>query len=823
MSLVSIQVRILFVVLCLILNSGSWCSCYSVNCSVGNDPRISWGRQIDCRRLGIANIPTGLPTVNVTSLLLDRNNIELVKYDDFKNFTDLRYLDLSSNQIGNISDDAFAGVRELIHLNLNFNQLLKWPGNAVSGLIRLKELYLDGATDITLGPLPPGFGDLTKLEKLVISDLRFGVISDEFFSKAAVSSVTFLDMSACTIDGVELGAFRNFTNIRTLKLNVVVGLNPTFLGNIMSDLDNTSLAVLDLFGTDGINKIDKSPFANFQHNVLKTLVLSYSAVGAIYPGAFRNLASLRELHLDFTELKEIKANCFNGLKSLTYLDVTGTKLNRYNFSGSELKNLKLLNVSYSSYLFHMKSRGFDRLGSLTELILENTNVEILEACVFCGLPNLTKLRMTYSNFERVDSNAFAGLTSLEVLDLTSSGIGYLNQSLFNSMTSLKSLTLDNNNFSQSGSVSADVFRILPNLTYLSMEFCQLSSDCGLFHHLTMLHTVTLNGNIGIQFSEHAFLGSSNLTTLVLSFTNTTTFLPSALNDLMLDYLDVSFDGLANISKMNVSYLHSAKLRRFAGRGNPYSCSCENLNFLIWFNKTNKVADSRDLYYCGDQLLVQFDVRKCTNMLSFIFSVTTSLVLIATVGILVAYLNRWYVYYIWYKLCRKAFNKLEMEEEKKIRDEAEYDAFISCTYKGAEFVLNHLIDKLENGPIGDQRFKLLFEERDFDLGVSKAEAIYSAVKSSRKTIIILTDDYIDEEWKMYEYETAYSRISKKERVVIVVLLGVGKMGKLPQTLVGLLSSDDCIEWPEEDKQGQEVFWQCLKDALNRPTFVGPTTV
>ncbi|KAK2141423.1 hypothetical protein LSH36_1103g00011 [Paralvinella palmiformis] len=674
----SVQVRLLFVVLYLILSSDSRRSNSSINCHIGNDPHISWGRQIDCSRLSIANIPTGLPTVNVTSLLLDHNNIELVKYDDFKNFTDLRYLDLKNNRIGDIDDHAFDGIPQLIYLNLNFNYLSKWPNNAVSRLIRLKELYLKYAIGegCTLGPLPAGFGYLTKLEKLVISKLHFGVISEGFFSKAAVSSVTFLDLSYSKMAGVERGAFRNFTNIRTLKLNVVIGLDSASLGNILSDLDNTNLTYLSLFSIGNITKLDEGLFSNFEHNVLKTLVLSYSNVTTINPGAFRNLANLRELYLQSINLREIKANSFNGLKSLIYLDISQTNIIGYNFSGSGLKNLKVLNMSRSSQLRHMKSYGFDGLGSLNELKLEYMKITILEACAFCGLPNLKRLSMAYSNAESVNPNTFAGLISLELLNLASAGIGYLNQSLFNNMTSLKKLILDYNRFSDSRSVSADAFRILPNLTYLSMESCQLSSDCGLFRRLPKLHYLSLMWNIGITLSEHAFLGSSYLKQLVLSNINTTIVLPSALNDLRLDYLDISFDGIAYMSPINVSYLY--KLQTFAGERNPYSCSCENLKFWIWFNKTKTIVDSRESYYCPDEPFVPFDVGKCVNTLAFSFSVTTILIIIVTLGIFLAYLNRWHFNQIWYKFRLNHYKKLENEQEHKFRSQAKYDAFISCS-------------------------------------------------------------------------------------------------------------------------------------------------
>ena len=805
------------VTLLLILTGSNWCYCEIVRCATGKDPRIPWGIQVDCSNLGIANIPNRLSTVNVTSLLLNHNFIELVKETDFSNFTELRYLDLSDNKLVNVSSTAFVGVPKLIFLNLSFNKLSSWPGDAVSSLLDLQELYLDGAIASELIPPPSGFGTPKRLEKLVISDLQFGVINRTLFS-AAAASITFLDMSACRFAGVEPGAFRYLTSIQQLKLNVPVGLNFTSLSYILSDLDNTNLTSLGLFGMDNLTSVDKTLFSNFKRNVLQTLVLSYSAVGDISPEAFSVLSSLRNLYLDNTELREIKADSFVGLDSLTFLDISGTHLNGYNFSGSGLRKLHILNMSYSQYLFKMKSYGFSGLDQLTDLIIDYGNVEMLEVCAFCGLHNLKRLSMQNLQFERIDEKAFSGLASLEVLDLTEAGISYLNKSLFTGMTSLKSLTLDYNNLNKSSRVSPNTFTVLPNLTYLSMEYCKLSSDCGLFRNLAKLTTLSLMGNAGINLKDDAFVGCSNLTTLILSDINTMTLLPTALNNLTLDHLDVSFDGLANVSLSNVSYLASTKVRRFAGEGNPYSCSCDNLAFIEWFNKTDKIADDREVYRCGDRWISQFDAAKCINTIAFNLSVSISVLLVASVGTLLAYLNRWRFNQIWYRFRLQHYRKLEEQREVRLRREKEYDAFISCSDKDVDFVVQSLIPKLE----GDN-FKLYFEHRDFPIGACIAEEICRAVEISRKTIVVMSENYIKDGWKMSEYELAYFRRAEGETVVIVVLYGEVNVAEMPHTAVNLLGSDNCIEWPIDDEEGQEVFWRDLKDALNNSTILAPTSL
>ena len=369
----------------------------------------------------------------------------------------------------NISDDTFHNNTELTYLDLKFNHLAAWPDKAISVLINLTELYLDNTIVGTLGPMPKGFSQLTRLERLSISALRFGVVNETFFHNVKVSNIVYLDMSACVFSNIEAGVFKNVHHINELLLNGVVGLSLDNFQWIFADLNGSDLATVNLFGVDSMTEIGTDLFKYFKHNKLNTLILSYTGISTIKERAFENLNALTNLLLDNTQITSISGNMFLGLNSLTTLDISSTQINMFNFSDSGLKNLLLLNMSYTRYLFKMKSHGFYFLPNLRYLKIHSGAVEIWENCTFCGLPKLEKLEMTDANLEEVHPDAFTDLGSLKSLDLTGSALRFLKKDLFKGMSGLSQFILDGNEYNHSSKVEADAFHWLTAIKNISME------------------------------------------------------------------------------------------------------------------------------------------------------------------------------------------------------------------------------------------------------------------------------------------------------------------------------------------------------------------
>ncbi len=75
---------------------------------------------------------------------------------------------------------------------------------------------------------------------------------------------------------------------------------------------------------------------------------------------------------------------------------------------------------------------------------------------------------------------------------------------------------------------------------------------------------------------------------------------------------------------------------------------------------------------------------------------------------------------------------------------DYDAFISYSHFDRDWVWNWLLPRLESSKI-----RVCIDERDFDVGVASLVNIENAVKRSRKTLLVLTPNWIKSEWTNFE--------------------------------------------------------------------------
>jgi hypothetical protein len=157
-------------------------------------------------------------------------------------------------------------------------------------------------------------------------------------------------------------------------------------------------------------------------------------------GAFKSLINLKCLDLNFW-ISEIEANAFEGLESLTELEmkISGNevlpKSNLFN-SLSGLKKLlirgrqvdmdanfldKLPNLIslqlFNFTRFQMTEKTFSKQRNLNTLLILNCQIETLPDNVFLNLRNLTKLYMDEISLTTLNENALNGLDNLKFLKI----------------------------------------------------------------------------------------------------------------------------------------------------------------------------------------------------------------------------------------------------------------------------------------------------------------------------------------------------------------------------------------------------------------------
>ncbi|XP_041358469.1 uncharacterized protein LOC121375221 [Gigantopelta aegis] len=152
------------------------------------------------------------------------------------------------------------------------------------------------------------------------------------------------------------------------------------------------------------------------------------------------------------------------------------------------------------------------------------------------------------------------------------------------------------------------------------------------------------------------------------------------------------------------------------------------------------------------------------------------------------------------------------------DNKEFDAFVSykSTAADEEFVLKTLYPVLEK----ELHFKLCLHQRDFVPGETIANNIIWAIESSRRTILVLTPNYLESEFTRFEWQRAHTEMLKlKHKVVPIILNSITDVrSNMDGTMKTILDSITYIEWPGVDNdKALKKFWKQLELSMPKKKY------
>lgn len=191
---------------------------------------------------------------------------------------------------------------------------------------------------------------------------------------------------------------------------------------------------------------------------------------------------------------------------------------------------------------------------------------------------------------------------------------------------------------------------------------------------------------------------------------------------------------------------------------------------------------------------------------YVVGVSVAMVIVAVSTVFVA------AYFMWRRRLVFMLKIVHYFQNYEDDDGKEYDAFVS--YKSCprdeEFVLHQLYPKLER----EHNFKLCLHFRDFIPGEAIANNIVRAIESSRRTIMILSPEYVQSEWCRMEYQKAQHEMLKlKHKIIPIVLEDITKFKDVDTNLKSIISSVTYLEWPGHDNSKKtERFWKKLELSL-----------
>ena len=113
--------------------------------------------------------------------------------------------------------------------------------------------------------------------------------------------------------------------------------------------------------------------------------------------------------------------------------------------------------------------------------------------------------------------------------------------------------------------------------------------------------------------------------------------------------------------------------------------------------------------------------------------------------------------------------------------SEYDVFVSYSNYDKDWVENWLLPKFKKA---DVRF--FVGSQDFELGAPRVTEIERAIRASRRTLLIITPEYLNSTWTQYESLIVQTRdLAASQRKILPIIL---KSCALPVGIDSLVSLD-----------------------------------
>ncbi|XP_013875940.1 toll-like receptor 21 [Austrofundulus limnaeus] len=534
---------------------------------------------------------------------------------------------------------------------------------------------------------------------------------------------------------------------------------------------------------------------------IRVLKLNINNVAFLHRQALKGLKKLKILRLDNNLLTDLFKETFETNVQLQILNLRNNRISViFKETFFNLKYLNTLDLGCNK-ITHFQPSGLDGLKSLSKLYLDGNNLKQIDSSfyhIFQDTLTVLDLASNQIRFLREENiSPFVNLSKLIDLKLNSQrdhGLAVLPRTLFRGLHSLKSLYLTNNNIVY---LPPEAFDDLTNLTFLTLENCCVGVaqlEPGVFKNLRNLTRLILE-NMGIQNLSKEVFG--NLTQLRILQINRNVMQSIPVNALQslprLQYLDI--------------------------RNIPLSCTCKN-KFLQNYTVNNPDVQVVYLYKLPCQpdkslKFYNFDTKVCyIDLGKYMCFINVAAVFLFTVIPLLYVKLYWKIKYSYY-----VFRSWFSEHWSRIRDKEEnckYDAFISYNFSDEEWVLNELLPNLEgNG----SSLKLCLHHRDFELGRNIVDNIVTAVYSSRKTICVVSRNFLQSEWCSLEIQLASYRLFDEHRdVLLLVFLEPISERQLSSyhRMRKVMLKKTYLQWPDSDcsdpLQAQELFWNQLRRAI-----------
>lgn len=760
-------------------------------------------------------------------LALDSNLLEGIHPDAFRNCSSMQDLNLSGNNLDSIPV-ALKDMRILRTLDLGENQIRSLNKPGFRGMSSLYGLRMIGneITNITREDLV----ELPALQILNLARNRIEFVEERAFAGNPALQAIRLDSNLLQDMS---GIFTRTSDLLYLNMsdNMITQFDYSYLPEKLQWMDLHKNFITDL----GV-----AP-----RNIgLQTLDMSFNQLRRIHSRSIPD--SIELLFVNNNLISAVEPQTFFAKTNLTRVDLYANLIERMNLSAFQLtpvpsnRQLPEFYIGGNPFICDCTTEWLQRINSLT--LRQHPRVMDLES-VYCKLPydrqksyiplleaKSSQFLCTYKahcfalchccDFDACDCEMTcpANCTcyhdqswSANVVDCSNSEYKTLPGRLPMDATEVY---LDGNNF---GELNSHSFIGRKNLQIL---YANDSNIIAIRNHtfsglkrLLVLHLENNKISVlnGVELMPLENLKELYLQNNLLTYIDNGTFLPLR----QLEVLRLENNRLGTFALWQLG--QNPYLVDIGLSSNPWNCECSYLDRVReWMSRNRaKINDWRSVT-CSLGVPITLpangSVINCAALTG-----TTSVVeahpleaylplLLATVVLIFAAvalvcgairhrrtLRTWAASRCGLRACYKT---AAFEDQEK-----PFDAYISYSAVDEAFVSTILVPGLETS------YRLCLHYRDLGAGSNVADAVAEAADSSRRTILVLSKNFLHGEWSRFEFKAALRDALKgKGRSVILLLVGGVCPRDLDADLKKRISSHTVLVW------GDKLFWQKLRFAM-----------
>uniref|UniRef100_A0A1Y1LF69 TIR domain-containing protein n=1 Tax=Photinus pyralis TaxID=7054 RepID=A0A1Y1LF69_PHOPY len=414
--------------------------------------------------------------------------------------------------------------------------------------------------------------------------------------------------------------------------------------------------------------------------------------------------------------------------------------------------------SWSANVVECSGVGYTEMPSripmdATEVYLDGNSFGELSSHSFIGRKNLKVLYANNSNIAAVYNHTFSGLRRLTVLHLENNRIKQLLGFELATLESLRELYMQGN-----------LIHYVDNRTFLELK---------------QLEVLRIDGNRLTTFEVWQFINNPYLVEIGLG---------ENLWSCDCHYVQKYRTWLqVNLGKV----LDSAKI----------VCNLNNSTKSVGLLMTDFNSTSCTAYSISSHAIVESQVMNdyLPMLLVAMCVFLASVVIVCGAFYYRKELRVWIYSRCGLRMCYKTTAFEEQQDKDRL-----FDAYVSYSAKDDAFVNQVLVPGLEGA---DANYRLCLHYRDFNVSTYVADTIIEAVESSRRTIIVLSKNFLHNEWCRFEFKSALHEVLKdRRRRLIFIVTGELPQRDLDPDLRLYLKTNTVIEW------GDRQFWQKLQFAM-----------